>query len=129
VENDGRTFTKAFEVFTDTADRLAAKGCEAVEFNVGGLASNFCVEFSANNTVMLAEQFRNRGMETKISYVPEISRGIPIPGGPEVPFSLAGVEGRLAKRGIGTTTVADIVAMTVPQQKAGLQARFPRPGA
>ena len=111
MENDSKTLTSATEIFIQIAEELEAKGCEQVIINVGGLASNFCVEFSANNVDdLLKGHFRVRGMEPTINFVPEISRGIPIPGGPEVPFSSEGVAGRLAKRGIDTTTLAEILA-------------------
>lgn len=116
VENDGETFTPAFGVFADIAKKLKAQGCEQVIVNVGGLATNFCVEFSANNIAdFLAGHFKMKGMDTQINLVPEISRGIPIPGGPEVPFSLDGTPGRLeASRNIGTASVADILAYQAP---------------
>ncbi len=107
VENDGETMTPAWDVFRDIASKLKAEGVEQVVINVGGLASNFCVEFSANNIAdFLAGHFKMRGMNTEINYVPEISRGIPIAGGPEVPFSEAGVAERLkASRGIDTASI------------------------
>ncbi len=65
--------------------------------NVGGLASNFCVEFSVNNIAdFYAGEFRIKQMGVELNYVPEISRGIPIPGGAEVPVQRGG-RGRAAE--------------------------------
>lgn len=114
VENDGETMTPAWEVFRDIAREAKKAGCQKAVVNIGGLASNFCVEFSANNTAdFLAGHFKMRGMDVDINFVPEISRGIPIPGGADVPFSLGGVAERLKKsRNIGEVTVDGILAMT-----------------
>lgn len=112
VENDSKTFTPAFDVFGEIGDKLKSQGCEKVIINIGGLATNFCVEFSANNTKqLLAGLLEMRGMQTQINFVPDISRGIPIKGDEKVPFSLAGTEFRLAALGIGKTTVKDILAL------------------
>jgi nicotinamidase-related amidase len=128
VENDGNTLTEAWNIFSEIAGQLKAKGCQRVIINGGGLATNFCVEFSFNNIAdFLAGHFKMRDMETQINFVPEISRGIPIPGDVNTPFSLAGVEHRLQRRGIGTTTVSDILAMTTSQSAPALKSSFPAP--
>jgi hypothetical protein len=128
VENDGETETAAKGLFRQMAKDMKAAGVEQVVFNVGGLASNFCVEFSANNIDdFLKGHFRQRGIKAEINYVPEMSRGIPIPGGPEVPFSENGVAGRLADRGIGEKTVSEVIALSAPKA-SGLRQGFPRPG-
>lgn len=128
VENDGRTLTGAWDVFGEIANKLKSRGCENVSIHFGGLASNFCVEFSGNNIAdFLAGHFKMRNMQTTISYVPEISRGIPIPGDAEVPFSLNGTEERLQKtRGIGVAKVADILAASTPPKKKLLRPQFPK---
>jgi nicotinamidase-related amidase len=118
VENDGETMTGAWDIFRDIAQKMKQQGVTSVDINIGGLATNFCVEFSANNTAdFLAGHFKMRGMDVNINFVPEISRGIPVPGGVDTPFSLAGTEGRLkASRNIGTATVAAIVAKTTARK-------------
>jgi nicotinamidase-related amidase len=119
VENDGDSMTAAWDVFKQIARALKKQGCENVQINIGGLATNFCVEFSANNVVdFLAGHFKMRGMEVETNLVPEICRGIPIPGGAETPFSLDGTPERLAKsRHVGTATVEGILAITADAGK------------
>ncbi len=125
MENDKKTLTKAPQVFQRLAAEFDRQGCEQVIINIGGLATNFCVEFSANNVAdLLAGYLKMAGMEVKINYVPEISRGIPIPGGADVPFSLEGAPERMQRsRGIGATTVAEIMEMTSDEPKAAKTAR------
>lgn len=128
VENDGETLTPAFGIFQEIARELKRLGCQRVVINGGGLATNFCTEFSLNNVNdFLSGFFKMANMSVDLRFVPEISRGIPIPGGPEVPFSLGGVEGRLADRGIRTTTAKEILEMAAAGQKAksALTANFP----
>ncbi len=127
VENDGETLTKGWEVFGEIAKRLKTLGCEQVIINGGGLATNFCTEFSLNNVAdFLAGHFKMRGMEVKINFMPEISRGIPIPGGPETPFSLDGTEHRLKLRGIDTISVAALMAMTPKSPVHRMVDAFPK---
>ncbi len=121
VENDGETMTPAWDKFREIALKLKKQGCEKVVFNLGGLATNFCVEFSGNNIAdFLAGQFKMRGMETEINFVPEISRGIPIAGGPEVPFSEEGASPRMeASRGIKSISLSEAMAMQKPASRTG----------
>lgn len=131
VENDGDSMTAAWDVFKQIARGLKKQGCEDVQINIGGLATNFCVEFSANNVVdFLAGHFKMRGMNVETNLVPEICRGIPIPGGADVPFSLEGTPERLAKsRHVGTATVEGILAITATPGKpqCSITRKFPNP--
>jgi nicotinamidase-related amidase len=113
VENDGETMTAAWDVFRSIAHRLKKQGCERVIVAIGGLATNFCVEFSANNVVdFLAGHFKMRGMEVEVKLIPEISRGIPVPGGAGTPFSLAGAPERLkASRNVGTAALQELLSL------------------
>lgn len=125
VENDGKTLTAAWEVFSDIAERLKMQGCEQVIINGGGLATNFCTEFSLNNVVdFLAGHFKMRGMGVDVNFLPEISRGIPVPGDASIPFSLAGTPERLKARGVGEATVADVLHMQAQPRPAGLKVTF-----
>lgn len=128
VENDGETMTGAWDVFKSVAQKFKQLGIEDVVINVGGLASNFCVEFSINNIVdFLAGHFKMRQMGVEVNFVPEISRGIPIPGGAAVPFSLDGVEERLrTTRNVGTTTIDKMLELSLPgKDQPGVSRKFP----
>lgn len=118
VENDGETLTPAWDLFSELSRDLKKHGVEQVNFNVGGLATNFCTEFSINNIAdFLAGHFKMKGMETRINFVPEISRAIPIAGGPEVPFSADGAAERMRQsRGVEQISVAEIIASQTPGQ-------------
>lgn len=129
VENDGETLTTAPEVFKFIAKDLKKLGCEHVIINGGGLATNFCTEFSLNNTDdFLAGHFKQRGMGVDIRYVPEISRGIPIPGGVDDAFSLDGTSERLVRRGIQETSVGEILSMVPKPVVPSASYAFPNPG-
>lgn len=129
VENDGETFTAAFEIFRAIAKDLKRKGCEQVIINGGGLATNFCTEFSLNNVDdFLAGFLKMAGMGVDIRYVPEISRGIPIPGGVDDAFSLEGAPERFKRRGIGETSVEEIIAMVPKPAVPSAKFSFPRNG-
>lgn len=116
VENDNDTRTKADDVFRQIARNFREQGVEDVVINVGGLASNFCVEFSINNIHdFLMGEFSTRNITPTLNFVPEISRGIPIPGDENVPFSEAGVAGRLKRsRNVGINTIAGMLALSTP---------------
>jgi hypothetical protein len=109
--------------------QLKSMGCEKVIINGGGLATNFCTEFSLNNTDdFLAGQLKMRGMQTEINYVPEISRGIPIPGGVNDPFSLEGAPERFARRGIQPISVKEILEMIPKPEISEMKLQFPSNG-
>ena len=118
IENDRTTSTVAEGMLKDLAKQFRADGVEHVQFNYMGLATNFCVEFSANQISAIANgYFDIAGMSTQHSLVTEACRGIPIEGGKDVPFSLAGTLPRLQeKRGFEEATVNQILA----HQKPGL---------
>jgi nicotinate phosphoribosyltransferase len=112
IENDKNTTTTAPQVFEEIARNLkrgqisaqAPGGQEAhaqfeqVNVNIGGLATNFCVEFSHNNIAdLLRPANRMRGIETKINVMNDACAGIPIPGGKNDPFSVAGAPERMAE--------------------------------
>lgn len=98
IENDKKTRTTAPEVFDAIASDLADQDCTKAVVNIGGLATNFCVEFSHNNVRdLMPGSLRMRGIEQETNYMPDISAGIPIPGGPADPFSLEGAATRMAQ--------------------------------
>lgn len=117
VENDGETLTPAWKLFGELAKSLKKEGAEQVEFNVGGLATNFCVEFSVNNIAdFLAGHFKMKGMETLLNFIPDISHAIPIPGDADVPFSANGAYARMQRsRGVGQISGPEIIAQQKPE--------------
>jgi nicotinamidase-related amidase len=104
IENDKRTRTTARNVFEKIADRFQENLVEKLHINIGGLASNFCMEFSHNNIVdEIVGMFRISGMKADVNIIHDISRGIPIPGGRDDPFSLDGAFERMKDYNHGET--------------------------
>lgn len=129
LENDGETFTEALHVFSTISKNLKKSGCEQVIINGGGLATNFCTEFSLNNVNhFLAGFFKMKGMHVEVRYVPEISRGIPIPGGADVPFSLEGASERFKRQGIQEVSVEEILNMVPKPAVRSMAYSFPSNG-
>ena len=116
LENDRTTTTAAEGLFKDLAKEFRAEGVEHVVFNYMGLATNFCVEFSANQVAAIANgYFDIAGMSTEQNLVVEACRGIPIPGGKDDAFSLGGTMPRLAEKyGFGEATIDNILALHRP---------------
>lgn len=112
VENDGEPLKSSWNLFSELSRKLKKQGVENVQFNVGGLATNFCTEFSINNIAdYLSAPFKMKNMDVEINFIPEISRAIPIPGGPEVPFSADGAAERMRlTRGVGQISAQQIIA-------------------
>jgi len=79
VENDRITKTVALEVFAKIANDLKSKGVMEVVVSIGGLATNFCLEFSSNDVkkffIPLLEE---KGIKVKMQFLRDVSRGIPI---------------------------------------------------
>ncbi len=106
IENDKKTFTTAQQVFQEIAMDLRDQDVEVANINIGGLATNFCVEFSHNNVVnLLCPALQMRGIEPNINLLTDISRGIPIPGGIDDPFSLEGAPKRMNRMNGGKTNI------------------------
>jgi hypothetical protein len=127
IENDKRTKTTAAEVFNQIAEQLHDDEYKRAKVNIGGLATNFCVEFSHNNIRdLLGAEFRMRGIESEVGLLADISHGIPIPGGPNDPFSLAGAPHRMAAYDKGNPTTIeyteDVMRRRAPQPIASGQA-------
>lgn len=118
VENDRTTTTAAEGLLKDLAKEFRNEGVKHVVFNYMGLATNFCVEFSANQVAAIADgYFDIAGMSTEHLLVQEACRGIPIPGGKDDPFSLNGTFPRLAEKyGFGSAAIDTILAVQQPGQ-------------
>lgn len=84
TENDGITTTSVPFVFNYIANELKDLGAEEAYIAIGGLATNFCVEFSNKDVhEYLVPMLRVRGIKTRVAIMTDVSRGIPItvPGG------------------------------------------------
>lgn len=119
TENDGVSLTAAPDVFADIADRLAAKGVERADILIGGLATNFCVEFSHNDIqTYLVPALRARGIETSVTLVSDLTAGIPIavPGGawPD----LAAAPARMEAAGTRSLQLDDLLRGGIPAARA-----------
>ncbi len=119
LENNRITKTQAETLFKSISEDFEKEGIQQVNVNIGGLATNFCVEASANDLPdFLFTPFKNKGMEANAFFIPEISRGIPIAGGKHVPFSLDGAPLRMEERGILPISVAEIKAKNAKAKPA-----------
>ncbi|MFM9890247.1 MAG: hypothetical protein ACKVOE_06360 [Rickettsiales bacterium] len=116
IENDMEPLPHSWNLFSELSRRLKKQGVHQVQFNVGGLATNFCTEFSINNIAdYLSAPFKTKNIGVEINFVPEISHAIPIPGGAETPFSAEGAPIRMREsRGVGQISIADIIAAGKP---------------
>ncbi len=116
IENDMEPLKHSWDLFSELSRQLRKQGVEQVQFNVGGLATNFCAEFSINNIAdYLSAPFKTKNIGVKINFVPEISCPIPIPGDADVPFSADGAYERMRRsRGVGEISIAEIIAAGKP---------------
>lgn len=116
IENDLEPLNHSWDLFSELSRQLRKEGVEKVQFNVGGLATNFCTEFSINNIHdFLSAPFRTKNIGVAINFVPEISRAIPIPGDADVPFSADGAYERMRRsRGVGEISIAQIIESGKP---------------
>ena len=78
TENDGKSKTAAPALFERMAAQLDADGIGRILVGIGGLATNFCVEFShADLYRELVPALKARGIESEIQILTDISHGIP----------------------------------------------------
>jgi nicotinamidase-related amidase len=79
TENDGVTKTAAPALLERMATRLAADGIGKAHIAIGGLATNFCVEFShADLYRELVPALKARGIGFEIQLLTDISYGIAV---------------------------------------------------
>jgi hypothetical protein len=77
TENDGVSKTAAPALFERMAVQFKADGIGKTLIGIGGLATNFCVEFShADLYRELVPALKARGIESEIQLLTDISRGI-----------------------------------------------------
>lgn len=111
TENDGVSTTSAPFVFNSIADRLKAARIKEADISIGGLATNFCVEFSHKDLYeYLVPMLNARGIETRVGLMADVSRGIPIPvPGGAWPDLYASAK-RMAALGTVETTTEEVIA-------------------
>jgi nicotinamidase-related amidase len=79
TENDGISKTGAPALFERIAVQLEADGVGKAVIGIGGLATNFCVEFShADLYREFVPALKARGVESEVQILTDISRGIPV---------------------------------------------------
>jgi nicotinamidase-related amidase len=79
TENDGLSKTGAPALFERIAAQLQADGIGKAVIGIGGLATNFCVEFShADLYRELVPALQARGVVSDVQILTDISRGIPV---------------------------------------------------
>lgn len=112
-ENDGITPTPAMKIIEELSKQFRRDGVEQVIINTKGLATGHCVEYTGNQSAAIATgYFAIKGMAVHHYLCLEACRGIPIPGGKDVPFSLDGVLPRLNEKfGFQEITIAEIIAL------------------
>ena len=110
-ENDRKSKTFAPTLFEDIADRLQATGVKEANIFIGGLATNFCVEFSHNDIYeYLVPQLEKRGIKPQVYFLSDISAGIPTPDAtPGIWPDLTTSTQRMAKFGTQETTTDDFI--------------------
>jgi nicotinamidase/pyrazinamidase len=123
TENDGVSTTAAPPTFAMIADCLQDAHVKEANIYIGGLATNFCVEFSHNDIYKyLVPELKVRGIKTNVHFLTDISAGIPddfVPPGFKVSEALE----RMTAKGTLITTTADVMRSTLEGQM--LKARGP----
>ncbi len=111
TENDGISTTSAPFVFNCIANRLEAAGFKEADISIGGLATNFCVEFSHKDVYeYLVPMLTVRSISTRVGLMTDASRGITIsvPGGAWPDLDSAAK--RMAALGTFETTTEDVIS-------------------
>lgn len=113
TENDLKSKTQAGKVFAAIIADLKKRQVQEVVISVGGLATNFCTEFSHNDIVQeFVPLLQAAGIKARVQLLTDISYGIPI----SVPDGswpdLTAAPARMARQGTGTATTADVMAAT-----------------
>ena len=79
TNNDGVSETNALAVFARIADDLTEEEIKELAIRIGGLATNFCVEFSHTDVIdKVVPIFQERDITVNVEINEEASRGIPI---------------------------------------------------
>ncbi|MDD3029027.1 MAG: hypothetical protein PHS57_01910 [Alphaproteobacteria bacterium] len=110
TENDGISKTKASVVFEVIAERLNEKGVTSANVFVGGLATNFCVEFSHSDICKsFVPELNKRGIREDVYFLTDISAGIPIATSDGSWPDLDSATTRMAAFGTTEATTEDVI--------------------
>jgi nicotinamidase/pyrazinamidase len=116
TENDKKSKTQARLCFLHTAHFLNKRGITTANIYLGGLATNFCVEYShADIYKDFVPLLKGLGIEPRVHILSDISYGIPlsIPGGAWPDH--ANAFNRMAAYGTKICTTDDIIRSSVTE--------------
>lgn len=117
TENDGISQTAAPQVFALIAERLKKNGATHADIDIGGLATNFCAEFSEKDVhAHLVPTLEKAGIGASVHFLTDISYGIPIAVPDGSWPDLAGTEKRMKARGTDTRTTEDLLRAALKPQ-------------
>ncbi|HEY2228047.1 MAG TPA: hypothetical protein VGI22_09975 [Xanthobacteraceae bacterium] len=109
IENDGVSKTEAPNVFRSIALRLKTDGINRAVIHIGGLATNFCVEFShADLCREFVPALHANGIESRIHLLTDVSYGIPIAKPDRSWPDLGTAPSRMASMGTKACTTEDV---------------------
>ncbi|MEI7649736.1 MAG: hypothetical protein WCJ47_08535 [Methanomicrobiales archaeon] len=111
TENDGISSTNAPAAFSMIAYDLQQKGVTDTNIYIGGLATNFCVEFSHKDVCKyLVPMLEQRGIKANVHLLTDISAAIPIaiPDG-SWPDMASALKRMSAVRATKETTTEDLI--------------------
>lgn len=110
TENDGISTTSAPFVFNYIANKLKASGVKEVNIYIGGLATNFCVEFSNKDVhEYLVPMLTTQGIRIRVGVMTDVSRGIPITVPDGAWPDLDAATKRMAAFGTKETTTDEVI--------------------
>jgi len=110
-DNGGITETPARAYFEEMGKAMQVKGINKVNAHFGGLATDFCVDWSYEDTrAILPGILKKYGVEeVSFYFLPEISRGIS-------PENSQAVIARMATEGVEQRTIEDIIRGSISKR-------------
>ena len=97
TENDGVSITPAPIVFEKIAQHLHAKGIKEAAISIGGLATNYCVEYSHRDLwEYLVPTLKVQGIDAHVQLLTDLCHGIPSPNLEDAPSRMMSFGSRLA---------------------------------
>jgi nicotinamidase/pyrazinamidase len=121
TENDTIALTAAPRIFEQIADKLQQDSVTKVVIDIGGLATNYCVEYSHSDIFkFLIPQLKARGIAYETHLLTDMSAGIPFSEPNGTWPDLAAAAARMAAFGTTTRTTDDVI-------RTSLSSRCPMP--